>query len=75
MTNSIVSNDKDENVIKTVKRVIGETNLTTAEIADKIGASVKSVNRWFQGKCTPNLKYFIRILDLNIIRATSNRCP
>lgn len=55
-----------EEVIKTVKRIIGATRLTAQQIAEKIGSSEKSVNRWATGKNVPSLRYFIKIIDINL---------
>ena len=45
---------KNELVTKTVRRLIGQINHSNEYIARKLHVSVKSLNRWYSGECTPS---------------------
>ena len=59
----------DEAVITRIKKTRKERRLTQQELADKIGASLITVNRWEKGERTPNISMLQKIataLDVSV---------
>ena len=52
------------NYSKIVKELIDKMILTKSEIADKLGVSFASINRWENGTHSPTTSAKIRIIEL-----------
>jgi len=49
---------------KLIRKLIARTGLSIQDLSVKIGASDKTIYKWFNGKCLPNCKHLLALLEI-----------
>lgn len=49
---------------KLIRKLIAKTGLSIHELSIKIDASDKTIYKWISGKCLPNCKHLLSLLEI-----------